>query len=313
MDIHKNARTCFYSRLQMVKRVLAGEKASEVAVDFAVSVRTVYKWNARSRAEGKAGLKDRCSRPHRIARATEAEVVSEVLRLRQRGLVVAEIAFLLGRARSTVARVIQRAGLGHIEAMPPAQPVKRYEKDYAGELVHLDIKKLGRIVKPGHRVTGDERDTIKGAGWEFTHVAIDDYSRSSTAAIYPDEKATSAVAFLKRVVDSYRSQGVQLEAIMTDNGACYLSKAFRRTCRQLGLKHIRTRPYRPQTNGKAERFIQTLLREWAYRFVYQSSAERRLWLDRYLHFYNHHRMHQALNALPPISRLPVNNLLRMHT
>jgi transposase InsO family protein len=234
------------------------------------------------------------------------------MRLREQRRVAAEIAGLLNLARSTTARWIQRAGLGKLSGLEPTQPVKRYEKSYAGELVHLDIKKLGRIDTPGHRVTGSRKNRRK-PGWEFTHVAIDDYSRISEAAFYPDETASSAVDFLFKVVEFFRHKGIHVQNILTDNGGCYCSTIFHKACRQLGIRHYRTRPYRPQTNGKAERFIQTLLKEWAYRFVYQSSAERESWLQPYLHFYNHHRMHQALKSQPPISRLSMNNLVRFHT
>ena len=198
--------------------------------------------------------------------------------------------------------------------LEPAQPTRRYERDHPGQLLHLDIKKLGKIAGVGHRITGDKRRRAPGVGWEFVHVCIDDASRLAYVEVLSDERKHSAMAFLGRAFLWFQERGIRVEEVLTDNGSCYLSHAFQGLCKQLGLRHLRTRPYRPQTNGKAERLIQTLLREWAYRFSYRSSGHRIRWLRPWLHFYNHHRKHQSLGGLPPISRLPLlNNVLRMHT
>ncbi len=315
MDMHENARSCPASRALLVNRVLTqGWSVGQAAEAIGVSTRTGYKWLARYRAEGRSGLADRSSRPHRIARSTSAFRVRQIVKLRRRRMCGAEIAARLGMPRSTVARILKREGLNRLKALEPPEPVVRYEKDHPGELVHLDIKKLGRIRGIGHRITGNRRHTTAGIGWEFVHVAIDDASRLAYVEVLRDERKESAVAFLERAVAFYESHGIHVERLMTDNGSCYRSKLFADERRRLGLKHTFTRPYRPRTNGKAERFIQTLLREWAYRFPYRSSRERTRRLQRYLHFYNHHRMHQALHGLPPISRLPrLNNVMGIHS
>lgn len=216
---------------------------------------------------------------------------------------------------ATVSRVLRRAGLSRWRELEPQSPVVRYERSTPGELIHIDTKKLGRIERPSHRVTGDRRDRVRGIGWEFAHVAIDDHSRTSLVAMAEDERKESAVAFLEQVVAHYRACGVAVQRVMTDNGSAYQSRAFAAACRRLGVRHLRTRPYTPQTNGKAERFIQTCLREWAYAATYQTSAQRRSALQDWLHHYNCHRPHSALGGRPPISRLPLrqNNLLKLHS
>ena len=227
----------------------------------------------------------------------------------------AEIAVRLGLSPATVARILRSEGLSRLKSLEPTEPPRRYEKQHPGELVHLDIKKLGRIRGVGHRITRDKSRRARGVGWDFVHVAIDDASRLAYVEILPDERQGSAVEFLERAVAWYAQHGIQIQRLMTDNGSCYVSKRFAATRQRLGLRHSFTRPYRPRTHGKAERLIQTLLREWAYRFAYHSSIQRQCWLTRYLHFYNWHRQHQALNRHPPASRLPlaVNNVLRFHS
>ena len=315
MDIHKNARSCVASRALLVRRVCEeGWTVKEAAEAQGLSERSAYRWLARYRAEGPPGLVERSSRPRRMPTQTSTEMTAQIVALRRRRLTGSEIAARLGLARSTVARILQRSGLGRLRSLEPPEPVRRYEKQFPGELLHLDIKKLGRIGTIGHRVTGDYRQRARGGGWEFVHICIDDHSRLAYAEILPDERQDSAIAFLKRAVAWFASKGIQARAILTDNGGCYIAKRFVATCRQLGLRAKRTRPYRPQTNGKAERFIQTLLREWAYRWIYSHSSQRTQRLPLYLHFYNFHRQHMSLGNKPPISRLPLlNNLMGIHT
>lgn len=312
MELHKNARTCPSNRALIVKRVLKlNRHPREVAAAQGCSERTVYKWLARFKSEGWRGLQDRSSRPHSCPTRTSESRIEQILTLRRRRMVAEEIAVRLHLPRSTVARILRQAGLGRLDLLNPPQPARRYEYEHPGELLHLDIKKLGRIQGIGHRISGDRRHR-PGAGWEFVHVCVDDASRLSYVEVLPDERKQSAVAFLKRAVAFYKAINITVQAILTDNGSCYRSRSFQRACRSLQLKHRFTRPYRPQTNGKAERFIQTLLREWAYRFPFHCSQMRIDWMSRYLHFYNYHRMHQALGGLAPISRIPVNNVVRLH-
>ncbi len=311
MDIHQNARTCPRSRELIIQRVKEqGQTVLEVAQSLGVSERTVYKWLARYRAQGLLGLQDRSCRPRRSPRKTPRRDWKAICRFRRRRMVAAEIAARLGLARSTVARILQQAGWGRLKSLEPKQVARRYERDHPGELLHLDIKKLGKIAGVGHRITGDKRRRARGVGWEFVHVCIDDASRLAYVEVIPDERKQSAMAFLGRAVLWFQKLGFRVEEVLSDNGSCYVSHAFQGLCQQLGLRHLRTRPYRPQTNGKAERLIQTLLREWAYRFPYRTSGH----CIRWLHFYNHHRQHQSLGGLSPISRLPLmNNVMRMHT
>ena len=316
MDIHKNARSCPASRELMVRRVLReGWGVGEAAEAAGLSKRTAYKWLRRYREGGLSGLSDRSSRPHRSPGRTPEAKQREVVRMRRERLSGAQIAVRLRLSPATVARILQREGLSRLRSLEPPEPVRRYEKQHPGELVHLDIKKLGRIRGVGHRITGKRQHENRGIGWDYVHVAIDDRSRLAYVEILPDERQGCASAFLERATAFYARHGIQVRRIMTDNGSCYVSKRFAATRQRLGLRHSFTRPYRPRTNGKAERFIQTLLREWAYRFVYNSSAQRAKRLTRYLHFYNWHREHQALGRRPPASRLPlpVNNVLRMHS
>jgi transposase InsO family protein len=314
MNMHKNARLTPHSRAELVRRVQAGRRIAEVADAFGVSIRTARKWVERFRSEGPEGLKDRSSRPRRLRRPTPGVVVAEVERLRRRRFTGKQIAAEVGVSPATVSRILRRLGLNRIKALEPAEPVRRYERAHPGELIHIDIKKLGRFSQVGHRITGDRTGQSRGIGWEFVQVAIDDASRIAFSQILPDERQGSAVAFLKAAVAYYVSLGIKVDRVMTDNGSCYRSFAFRDACKRLGLRHIRTRPYTPKTNGKAERFIQTALREWAYAQAYPTSDHRGDELPRWLHRYNWHRPHGSLKSKPPISRLGLsgNNLLRLH-
>ncbi len=304
MNIHKNARTTPQSRAILVQRVLQEHwPVKGVATALGVSPRTVYKWVARYKAEGMAGLQDRRSTAHRRPHAL-APAWLELIRILRRGkLVAAEIAGRLPLARSTVSAVLTRLGLGRLWQATVPTPIVRYERARPGEMVHFDIKKLGRIVRPGHRVTGDPRDSVEGAGYEYAHIAIDDCSRISYVELLPDEKRYTTARFLLRALRAFRERGMRVERVLTDNGGAYRSRAFRKVCRWLGIQAKRTRPYRPQTNGKAERFIQTLLRKWAYAIPYASSQDRQAALAPWLRFYNEERPHASLNRQTPIGRL----------
>jgi transposase InsO family protein len=315
MNVHKNARLTAHSRADLVRRVLVQRQpVGAVAEAFGVSIRTVRKWVGRYQAEGAEGLKDRSSRPRRLRKPTPAEGVAEVERLRRQRWTGKQIAAEVGVSPATVSRILRRLGLNRIKALEPAEPVRRYERQHPGELIHIDIKKLGRFERIGHRITGDRQGKSRGIGWEFVHVSIDDASRLAFSQILPDEKKESAVTFIKAAIAYYKSLGITVARVMTDNGSCYRSKAFRDACRDLRLRHIRTRPYTPRTNGKAERFIQTALREWAYAQAYPTSDRRAEELPIWLHRYNWHRPHGSLESKPPISRLAIaeDNLLRLH-
>lgn len=315
MDVHKNARLTPHCRGLLVERVLQGRPQVVVAAQFGVSVRTVDKWLSRYRLEGPDGLQDRSCRPRRSPRATVRELGLAVLALRRQRLTLVAIAQQLRLSRATVARICARAGLNRLSQLEPAMPVLRYERARPGELLHLDIKKLGRIVRVGHRITGNPRDHVAGAGWEYVHVAIDDTSRVAYAQVLPDETVDSAIVFLRAAIAYYAGLGITIRELLTDNGGGYRSRDFARTCRELGLRHRFTRPYTPRTNGKAERFIQTALREWAYARAYSRSHQRIAALPRWLHGYNWHRPHASLAGQPPVSRLGLdrNNVLRLHT
>jgi transposase InsO family protein len=325
MNVHKNARLTPRGRAELVRRVGAGQTPKAVATAFGVTVKTVCKWVDRHRAEGPAGLADRTSRPHRLYRPLSAERAEQITLLRRQRLVGRQIAQQVGVSPATVSRVLRRAGLNRIRDLEPAEPIVRYERKTPGELIHIDIKKLGRFDQVGHRITGDRTRQSStrgkrggkswGAGWEFVHVCIDDASRIAFSQILPDEKKESAVAFLKAAVAYYASLGVTVTGVMTDNGACYKSFLFRDACKAIGLKHIRTKPYTPKTNGKAERFVQTSLREWAYAQAYPTSDHRAAELPVWLHRYNWHRPHGGIKSQTPISRLGLDqgNLLRFHS
>jgi transposase InsO family protein len=318
MNIHKNARLTPLRREEMALLVIEGglSKAHAARV-YGVSAKIVARWVERFRAEGRAGMADRTSRPQHTPRLTDVRVVERIVTLRRQRWTGKHIAHEVGVSPATVSRVLRRAGLSRLKDLDPAEPVRRYEREHPGEMIHIDIKKLGRFEKVGHRITGDRtgQSNSRGVGWEFVHVAIDDASRVAFSQILPDERKESAVAFLKATVTYYASLGVTVTRVMTDNGSCYRSKAFARACRELRLKHIRTRPYTPKTNGKAERFIQTALREWAYARAYPTSDQRANELPFWIHSYNWHRPHGSLKAKIPISRLGLteDNLLRLHT
>jgi transposase InsO family protein len=313
MKLHANAPLGPKGRAIMVKRVLEeGIALTEAAEAAGVSAKTAGKWVRRYCAEGEAGLLDRSSAPKHVHNATAPERVEAIAALRRVRLTGPEIAETLEMATSTVSAVLKRIGLGKLSHLEPAEPVRRYERSRPGELIHIDVKKLGRISAKGagHRVTGKRNTEIKrrkgGAlrtGWERVHVCVDDATRLAYVEVLPDEKATTAIGFLRRALAFYRSHGVEVERLMTDNGPAYVSVAHALACRALGIKHIRTQPYRPQTNGKAERFIRTMLREWAYAAVYGSSPERAAALSGWLERYNFRRRHGALGHRPPIARL----------
>jgi transposase InsO family protein len=314
MKLHANARTCPKSRQLLVERIeREGWSVMEAAEAAGISDRTARRWLARWRAEGPAGLLDRSSAPRRIPHKTPADRVSAICQLRQLRLTGAEISERLSMPLSTVSAVLLREGLGKRSRLDPPEPPNRYERRHPGELIHIDIKKLGRILRPGHRVTGrrsQRRRTytpdgrrIGDAGWEFVHVCVDDHSRLAYAEVLADEKAVTAVGFLQRAVAFYESHGITTQRLMTDNGSAYRSHAHAIACRELGIRHLTTQPYRPRTNGKAERFIQTLTRRWAYGRTYTTSAERTAALDPWLLHYNFTRPHGSLSHKPPGSRL----------
>lgn len=304
MNIHKNARTTPQSRALLVHRVLREHwPVKAVALAFGISERTVYKWLARFRAEGAVGLRDRRSVAHRRPHALAPAWLALIRLLRQTKLVAAEIATRVPLARSTVSAALCRMGLGRLHYLNPPPPVQRYEWSRPGEMIHLDTKKLGRIVRPSHRVTGNRGDSVEGAGWEYAHVAIDDCSRFTYVEILPDEKRYTATGFWLRALRHFQQQGIHVERVITDNGGAYRSRPFRKSCRWLGIAAKRTRPYRPQTNGKAERMIQTLLRKWAYAVPYANSEHRKAALQTWLRFYNEERPHASLNHQTPLHRL----------
>jgi transposase InsO family protein len=317
MDIHKNARTTPLSRADLVGRVLRGQPLVAVARSFGIHVKTARKWVDRFRAAGPAGLQDRSSRPHRLNRPTPDEVRSRIVELRRLRWTGEQIARESKVSPATVSRVLAAAGLSRMRDLEPVEPVRRYEREHPGELIHIDIKKLGRFDRTGHRITGKRtaNASSRGSGWEFVHVCIDDASRIAFSQVMPDERKESAVPFLKAAVAYYASLGVTVARVMTDNGSCYISGDFRKACKDLGLRHIRTKPYTPKTNGKAERFIQTALREWAYAQAYTTSDQRAAELPFWLHRYNWHRPHGGIKSQTPISRLGLtrNNLLRLHS
>jgi transposase InsO family protein len=303
MKAHKNARTTLHSRQLLVERIDQGLPAWQVAQDLGVSRQTVQKWLARIRAQGPSGLHDRSSRPVHSPTALSKAKVERIAALRLQRLTAEEISQRLRLPRSTVARHLVGLGMGKLPPLHPPPPVVRYEREHPGELIHIDTKKLGRFQRLGHRVTGNRHQSSRHAGWDYLHVCIDDASRLAYAQIHPDELRYTASRFLIHALRFFRSHGVQVQRVMTDNGTAYRSKAFAKTCRRLGLQHKRTRPYTPRTNGKAERFIQTLLRQWAYRRAYLNSGLRNAALPGWLHRYNHLRPHASLGRKPPISRL----------
>lgn len=318
MNVHKNALLTPEGRLRMVRRaVQSGASATQVAAEFETTPHTVLKWTNRYLAEGESGLQDRSSRPHsRHPKALTRAQRRKIKALRKQRWTMDRIAQEVGCHPSTVSLHLKKMGLNKLSVLEPARPANRYERAYAGSLVHLDIKKLARFRHAGHRVTGVRKGKpSQGVGWEFVHVCIDDHSRVSYVEILPDERKESVIGFFQRAKSYYASLGVQIEQVMTDNGPGYRSKLFKQVLARCGIRHLFTRPYTPRTNGKAERFIQTLLREWAYAVQYSTSYLRAKALWPWLHDYNWHRPHGSLNKKPPISRigLSMNNLFRLHT
>jgi transposase InsO family protein len=317
MDTHKNARLTPKGREEMVRAVADGGLSKAAAArKFNTTPKTVVKWVERFREDGVDGLRDRSSRPLSSPGQTPQATCDAVEALRRQRYTGAQIARQLAISEATVSRILRRRGLNKLSALEPAEPLRRYERERPGELIHIDIKKLGKFNQIGHRITGDRtgQSNGRGVGWEYVHVCIDDHSRIAFAQIMPDQKKGSAIAFLKAALAYYANLGMKVERVMTDNGSCYKSFAFRRACKRLGLRHIRTKPYTPKTNGKAERFIQTSLREWAYAQAYENSRQRKHQLPTWLHRYNWHRPHAGIHDKTPISRLGLteNNVLRFH-
>ena len=314
MRLHGNAALSWQGRRRLARRVVVeGWTLTAAAAAGGVSLRCTRKWVGRYRKEGEAGLCDRSSAPRRVGNRTPAERVAVIVLLRRLRFTAAEIAETLSMADSTVSGILTRLGLGRLGRLGLERPM-RYERSRPGELVHVDVKRLGLIQGgAGRRVHGGRKHHNPArldaagrrrltVGWEFVHVAIDDHSRLAYAEVLPDEKAATAIGFLQRALAFYRGYGIRVERVLTDNGSAYLSARHALACRRLGIRHLRTRPYRPQTNGKAERFIRTLLAGWAYGAVYRSSAERTAALDGWLGYYNHRRRHAALDRQPPVSR-----------
>ena len=311
MKLHANAALSWSGRRLLVERVLVDRWTLTAAAEAAgVSVRCARKWVGRYRLEGEQGLRDRSSAPRRVANRTADERVAVIVLLRQLRMTAAEIAETLSMPLSTVSVILKRQGLGRLGRVGLEQPT-RYERSRPGELVHIDVKKLGRIRGVGHRISGNRASRAKTringrrtgiAGWEYVHVAVDDYSRLAYVEVLADEKASTAAGFLRRAIAFFARYGVRVERVLTDNGSAYRATVHALACRALGIRHLRTRPHRPQTNGKAERFIRTLLAGWAYGPIYGSSRERSAALDGWLWHYNHRRRHSALGHQPPVSR-----------
>ncbi len=315
MNIHKNARLTLKRRIDLVCEIVERKTpVSAAAIAAGVSAKTAAKWLGRYLAEGEQGLRDRSSRPVHSPRSISPAKAMAIVELRRRCLTQARIASALGVSKSTVSRVLARAGLSRLTDLAPKDPVVRYEHERPGDLLHLDTKKLGRIHRPGKRIPGSPYRSI-GAGWETLFVAVDDHTRVGFTDLYPDECQANAVQFLENAVRYYQSLGVRIRRLLTDNGSAFRSKSFALACNRLGIRHKFTRAYRPQTNGKAERFIQSALREWAYAAAYNHSSDRAAELDRWIHHYNWHRPHQGINGVAPVSRLRSsrNNLLTLHS
>jgi transposase InsO family protein len=311
MNVHSRAKTTPGSRELLIHRVQAeGWSRRQAAEAFGLSLRTAAKWLSRFRLEGAEGLRDRSSRPHSSPRQTSEILRRRVLELRQKRLTGLEIAQTLGLPRATVSRILRKAGVSRLRSLQPPEPPRRYEHERPGDLLHIDIKKLGRIVGgPGHRIHGDRSRRTYGSGWEHVYVCVDDHSRLSYVEPPRAEDKQTAAGFLDRALAWYRASGVEPRRLLTDNGGVFKSDLFRAVCDRTQLRQSFTKVYRPRTNGKAERFIQTMLREWAYRRSYSSSAKRRNALPRWLHYYNFHRLHSSLGYKPPASR--VNNLFSL--
>ena len=303
MKVHKNARTTPQARALIVSRIADGQTAGSVAKALGISRQTVQKWLSRGRTEGPAGLEDRSTRPRRSPARLAVSRIERIAELRQQRLTAEEIAERLRLRRSTVSVHLARLGMGRLPPLHPPPPVVRYERERPGELIHIDTKKLGRFQRLGHRITGDRQRRSREASWDFLHVCVDDASRLAYVEIHPDEGKYASIRFLIHAIRFFQGHGVTVERVMTDNGNAYRSRAFAKVCRWMNLQHKRTRPYTPRTNGKAERFIQTLLRRWAYQRAYLNSTLRNAALPKWVHRYNHHRPHASLGRKPPISRL----------
>jgi transposase InsO family protein len=302
---HKNARTTALGREEMIRRIVEeGRPVAEVAAGFGISERTARKWLGRWKREGRAGLENRSSRPGRVANRLADAAIAAIEQLRREYRLTAEaIAGKLMLARSTVAGWLARQGIGRLKSLVETEPVRRYQRQRAGELIHLDIKKLARFDRVGHRITGNRRGGSEGVGYDFFHVAIDDATRLAYVEVLPDERRTSTTGFLIRALRWFAQRGISVERVMTDNGSGYVARLFAKVLRLLQIRHIRTRPYTPKTNGKAERFIQTLMREWAYAAAFASSAARAADLPRWMDWYNHRRPHASLHRRPPAQAL----------
>jgi len=311
MNLHRNARLTPRGRWLLVERICHQQVPLQQAARAAgISTRTASKWVARYRREGVAGLEDRSSAPHRVPARTSEEYVAAIAALRRVRMTAAEIGELLAMPISTVSAVLLRIGLGKRSRLEPLEPANRYQRERPGELVHIDVKKLGRIQNVGHRITGNRRDQRprviagrKQTGWECVHVCVDDASRTAYVEVLTDEKGVTVAGFLRRAVAFYAAHGIHVERVMTDNGSGYRSVVHALACRTLGIRHLRTQPYRPRTNGKAERFIRTLLAGSAYGAIYGTSAERTRALSGWLDHYNRRRPHRSLNNQPPLTRL----------
>jgi len=316
MNTHKNARLTYLRRLEMVQDITErGLSPAEAGDRHGVSAVTARKWHARYLAGGAQALLDKSSRPTKSPRTIDAKVASTIVELRRKLLLRSDIAAYMGVSKATVSRVLKRAGLSRLSDLRPAEPVQRYEHEAPGELLHIDIKKLGRFDKVGHRITGDRSRQVHGAGWDFVFVAVDDHSRIAFTEIYPDERGQSAASFLRAAIGYLSRLGICVQRVITDNGAAFRSGVFAEACLENGIAQKFTRAFRPQTNGKAERFIQSAIREWAYGRPYDNSETRRQALPVWNHFYNWHRRHHGIGCLPPMSRLIASrkNLLTLHS
>jgi len=316
MNTHKNARLTYLRRLEMVQGMTErGLSAAEAGDRHCVSAVTARKWHARYLAGGAQALLDKSSRPSTSPRTIDAKVASTIVELRRKLLLQSDIAAYMGVSKATVSRVLKRAGLSRLSDLRPVEPVQRYEREAPGELLHIDIKKLGRFDKVGHRITGDRSRQLHGAGWDFVFVAVDDHSRIAFTEIYPDERGQSAASFLRAAIGYLLRLGICVQRVITDNGSAFRSGAFAEVCLENGIAQKFTRAFRPQTNGKAERFIQSAIREWAYGRPYDNSEARRQALPVWNHFYNWHRRHHGIGCLPPMSRLTASrkNLLTLHS
>ena len=316
MNTHKHARLTYLRRLEMAQDMTErGMSAAKAGAKHGVSAVTARKWLGRYLADGAAGLMDKSSRPARSPRSIDPSVALTIVELRRKMFLQARIASYMGVSKATVSRVLRRAGLSRLSDLQPEDPVQRYEREVPGELLHIDTKKLGRFDKVGHRITGDRTQRARDIGWDFVFVAVDDNSRIAFTQVYPDETGQSAAAFLRAATKYFETLGVPIQRVLTDNGKAFYSASFAEACLERGISQKFTRAYRPQTNGKAERFIQSALREWAYGRIYANSAQRNAALPVWTHFYNWHRQHHGIQLNVPISRLTAfrKNVLTLHT